>query len=107
MESGRSPRAVTRGIHNGRQKETDMRHTAPFYFSRTVRSVQGLLMGLALLIALAPTQTFAAEPLQGNDVTVSRNQVINDDLYAFGGTVTIQGQVNGDVVALGGTVTVD
>ena len=81
-----------------------MRHTAHFYFSR---SVQGLLMGLALLMALAPTQTFAAEPLQGNNVTVSRNQVINDDLYAFGGTVTIQGRVNGDVVALGGTVTVN
>jgi hypothetical protein len=69
--------------------------------------VQGLLLGLALLIALTPTQTFAAEPLQGNNVTVSRNQIINDDLYAFGGTVTIQGRVNGDVVALGGTVTVD
>ena len=82
-----------------------MRHTA--HFSRSVRSVQGLLLGLALLIALAPTQTFAAEPLQGNNVTVSRNQIINDDLYAFGGTVTIQGRVNGDVVALGGTVTVD
>jgi hypothetical protein len=81
-----------------------MRHTVHFYFSR---SVQGLLMGLALLIALAPTQTFAAEPLQGNNVTVSRNQIINDDLYAFGGTVTIQGRVNGDVVALGGTVTVN
>jgi hypothetical protein len=71
------------------------------------RLVQGLLMGLVLLIALAPTQTFAAEPLQGNNVTVSRNQTIIDDLYAFGGTVTIQGRVNGDVVALGGTVTVN
>jgi hypothetical protein len=46
-----------------------MRYTA--HRSRSVRSVQGLLMGLALLIALAPTQTFAAEPLQGNDVTVT------------------------------------
>src|SRR5205085_8909779 len=91
-----------RGIHNGSKKERDMRRTANFS-----RVVQGLLMGLALLIALAPTQTFAAEPLQGNDVTVSRNQIINDDLYAFGGTVTIQGRVNGDVVAMGGTVTVN
>jgi hypothetical protein len=81
-----------------------MRRTATF---ARLRLGQGLLMGIALLIALAPTQIIAAEPVQGNNVTVSRNQTINDDLYAFGGTVTIQGRVNGDVVALGGTVTVN
>jgi cytoskeletal protein CcmA (bactofilin family) len=63
-------------------------------------------MGLALLVALAPTRTFAADIRQGDVVMVGPTQTINDDLYAFGETVDIQGQVNGDVVAAGGTVTI-
>ena len=70
------------------------------------RWVQVVLMGLALLVALAPTRTFAADIRQGDVVTVGPTQTINDDLYAFGETVDIQGRVNGDVVAAGGTVTI-
>jgi hypothetical protein len=71
-----------------------------------VRWAQGLLVGLALVVALAPTATFAADIRQGDVVTLGPTQTINDDLYAFDGTVDIQGRVNGDVVAAGGTVTV-
>jgi cytoskeletal protein CcmA (bactofilin family) len=70
------------------------------------RWMQVLLMGLALLVALTPARTFAADIRQGDVVTVGPTQTINDDVYAFGGTVDVQGRVNGDVVAAGGTVTI-
>jgi hypothetical protein len=40
--------------------------------------VQGLLMGLALLVALAPTATFAADIRQADAVTLGPTQTIND-----------------------------
>ena len=92
-------RALVRGWEHA--KETAVRRRRHF-----ARWVQVVLMGLALLVALAPTRTFAADIRQGDVVTVGPTQTINDDLYAFGETVDIQGRVNGDVVAAGGTVTV-
>src|ERR687883_716472 len=83
------------------QKETAVRRR-----THRARRVQVVLMGLALLVALAPTRTFAADIRQGDVVRVGPTQTINDDLYAFGETVDIQGRVNGDVVAAGGTVTI-
>jgi cytoskeletal protein CcmA (bactofilin family) len=53
----------------------------------------------------APT-ALAAEIRQGDSVVVGPGDVINDDLYAFGSTVTIMGTVNGDVFAAGNAVTV-
>lgn len=73
-----------------------------------VRWLPRVLVGLILLLVLVPTgaRAAAADTRQGDVVTVGAGQTINDDLYAFGGTVDIQGRVNGDVVASGGTVTV-
>lgn len=62
-----------------------------------------LLIG-ALLCALAPAVSRAAEVRRGQVVTVGPQEVIEDDLYAFGQTVQIQGTVRGDVVAFGRTV---
>lgn len=64
-----------------------------------------LLLG-ALMLALVPAHALAAESRQGDVVVVGPAETINDDLYAFGGTVTIQGTINGDVVASGGTITI-
>ncbi|HZK67794.1 MAG TPA: hypothetical protein VFD42_09685 [Chloroflexota bacterium] len=60
----------------------------------------------AILLALTPTAALAADPRSGSNVTIDRNEVINDDLYVTGGTLNIMGTVNGDVVAAGGTVDV-
>ena len=49
----------------------------------------------------------AADLRQGTTVTVGPGETVDDDLYAFGGSVTIQGTVKGDVVASGGTVIID
>jgi len=71
------------------------------------RLVTLLLATVIVWLALAPTTARAATALQGNAVTVAANQTINDDLYAVGGAIVIDGRVNGDIVTVGGTVTLN
>ncbi|MBZ4422150.1 polymer-forming cytoskeletal protein [Myxococcus sp. RHSTA-1-4] len=52
-----------------------------------------------ILCAVFPRISRAAELRTGDVVTVGPQEVINDDLYAFGREVVIQGTVRGDVVA--------
>jgi hypothetical protein len=60
-----------------------------------------------LIIALGqPAAELAAETRGGNDITVSANETVDDDLYAFGGNVTILGNVTGSVIAGGNNVTI-
>lgn len=61
---------------------------------------------LVLLATFGGTAA-AADLRQGSTVTIGPGETIEDDLYAFGGSVTIQGTVKGDVVASGGNVTID
>ncbi|HYM50870.1 MAG TPA: hypothetical protein VET65_09920 [Candidatus Limnocylindrales bacterium] len=58
------------------------------------------------LLLLLPLQAAAADVRSDNQVTVGPGQTITDDLYAFGGTVTVQGAVAGNLIAAGGTVNV-
>jgi cytoskeletal protein CcmA (bactofilin family) len=75
--------------------------------SREVGSMSARVgLVLAVLCVLAPGWVQAAELRSGQVVTVGPQEVIDDDLYAFGQTVTIQGTVRGDVVAFGRTVDV-
>ncbi len=60
----------------------------------------------ALLVALS-VPAAAADTRQGQVVTVSAGETVDDDLYAFAATINILGTVCGDVVAFGGNVTVD
>jgi hypothetical protein len=64
------------------------------------------VVGVALLFGALPLPAAAADLRQGPDVTVATGQTVNDDLYAAGGTLTIDGNVNGSVILAGGTVTV-
>ena len=41
----------------------------------------------------------------GSSVTIRRDEVVDGDVVAVGGSVTVDGQVNGDVVAVGGGIT--
>ncbi len=61
----------------------------------------------ALLWATAAAPAFAAEIRQGDSVVVGANETIDDDLYAFGSTVTILGTVNGDVFTAGSNITMN
>src|SRR2546428_10244542 len=58
------------------------------------------------LFAWLPLQAAAADLRQGPSVPVGRGQTINDDIYAAGGTISIDGKVDGSVIAAGGTITV-
>ncbi len=71
---------------------------------RTSRSPRSLgsppwLLAVLLLGVLMPAQVLAAEVRQGEMVVVGPDEVIEEDLYAFGSSVLIQGTVRGDVVA--------
>lgn len=70
--------------------------------------VTKLAAAIALGGALAwlPLPVAAADLRQGNDVTIGSGETINDDLYAAGGTITVDGTVNGSVLVAGGTVTI-
>jgi cytoskeletal protein CcmA (bactofilin family) len=63
-----------------------------------------LTLILSAVIAM-PAQ--AAQTRTGNNVSLRTGQVVNDDLYAAGGTVSIDGNVNGDVMVAGGTVIIN
>ncbi|HEX5751165.1 MAG TPA: polymer-forming cytoskeletal protein [Archangium sp.] len=59
------------------------------------------LPSLLVLWALVPGLARAAEFRSGDVVQVGPQEVIDEDLYAFGRVVNIQGTVRGDVIAMG------
>ncbi|WP_224368454.1 bactofilin family protein [Hyalangium versicolor] len=59
---------------------------------------------LVALAVLLPAGAMAAELRRGDQVVIAPGEVLNEDLYAFGGTVLIQGTVRGDVVTAAGNV---
>jgi cytoskeletal protein CcmA (bactofilin family) len=59
-----------------------------------------------MMATLTPGHADAAELRQGDAIVVPPDETIDDDLYAFGQTVTIQGTVHGDVIAAGQSVTI-
>jgi hypothetical protein len=73
-----------------------------------VKKASVILMA-ALVFALLsfPSRAEAAEFISGPTVTVGPGEVIDNDLYASGGTVVVQGTINGDLVAAGGTINVE
>ncbi len=62
------------------------------------------LPALMLLWSLLPGRASAAELRSGDMVRVGPEEVIEEDLYAFGNKVSIQGTVLGDLVTAGQTV---
>ena len=69
-------------------------------------------LGLALLIAfivalIGAPAAFAADFRTDTSISIGEDEVINDDLYLFGTTITVNGIVNGDVFAAGNSLTVN
>ena len=60
-----------------------------------------------LLLVLGAAAAGAVEFRAGQAVTIAAGEVIDDDLYAVGETVTIDGTVHGDVVAVGRHLTLN
>ena len=69
-------------------------------------------LGLALLIAfivalIGAPAAFAADFRTDTSISIGDDEVINDDLYLFGTTITVNGIVNGDLFAAGNFLTVN
>jgi hypothetical protein len=60
-----------------------------------------------LLLGMLAAPIRAADTRGGEQVVIGRDEVINDDLYVAGSTVTIDGIVKGDVVAMASQITVN
>ena len=66
-----------------------------------------VIVFVLLILALTPMPAAAADVRYGTDITIESSDTINDDLYAFGQNIAIDGTVNGDVVAAGQNITID
>ncbi len=67
-----------------------------------------LALMIAFIVALigAPA-AFAADFRTDTSISIGDDEVINDDLYLFGATITVNGIVNGDLFATGNSLTVN
>ena len=62
---------------------------------------------LAILTGIVLAQGAVSDKLRtGNTVTIAAGETVSNDLYAFAGTVRVDGTVDGDLVASGGLVDV-
>ena len=67
--------------------------------SRGCALIASLLVGLT--VTMVPRMSPAAEFRAGQNVVVAADEVVTDDLYATGETVTVHGRIEGDLVASG------
>lgn len=65
---------------------------------------KGLLIGLALI--LVPLIAFGVTKSQ-DTIYLAKDEVVNDNYFTYGNTITIDGTVNGDLMAFGNSVTVN
>lgn len=72
-------------------------------------SIRVGLLGASLTVSLLvlPIIAFAAEFRTGDQPSLPSGQVVNNDLYMAGGSVSSAGSVNGDLVAGGGNILIN
>lgn len=66
-----------------------------------------LLALVVLILALTPTPAAAADIRSADNITVGTTETIDDDLYAFGNNIAINGTIDGDLIAAGQNISVD
>ena len=66
-----------------------------------------LLASVALILALSPSRAVAADIRQGQEITIGSSDTIEDDLYAFGSDIAINGTIHGDLIAGGNNISID
>ena len=74
--------------------------------NRKTRIFTLLTLFVLALFILVPV-TAAYDGRSGENVVIGKDEVINDDLFAGGATVTVDGTVNGDLIAWGQTVVIN
>lgn len=79
-----------------------MRHPNRFF----VAAAAGVAL-LAMLTGIVLAQGAVSDKLRtGNTVTIAAGETVSNDVYAFAGTVRVDGTIDGDLVASGGLVDV-
>ncbi|MBN2462431.1 MAG: hypothetical protein JXB43_02390 [Dehalococcoidia bacterium] len=66
-----------------------------------------IILVTVLLTFFISAPVLAADLRSGDTMTVASGEVVDDDLYIAGSTITIDGTVNGDLWAVGNTITVN
>jgi cytoskeletal protein CcmA (bactofilin family) len=66
-----------------------------------------LLALVVLILALTPTPAAAADIRSADNITVGTTETIDDDLYAVGNNIAINGTIDGDLFAAGQNISVD
>jgi hypothetical protein len=75
--------------------------------NRTKKSLV-LIFGLVLaLLLLSISPVFSNNTIARKQVTITSNQIIDDDLYLSGETLTIDGRIKGDAVLAGKQITIN
>lgn len=73
-----------------------------------MKKLTALLVVFISLVFVLPGVVYAQQNIaSGDNVVLSKDQIINQDYFASGNSVTISGTVNGDVYIAGGNVLVD
>jgi len=72
-----------------------------------LRKFLSLFMLVALVAAVFVSPAYAFDGRTGQDVTIGKGEVINDDLYVSAETFTLDGTVKGDVYAVGSIITIN
>ncbi len=73
-----------------------------------MRRIILFLFGLVVAVGLfAAAPVWSMENRSGEEVVIAADEVINDDLYVSGRTITIDGTVKGDLIASGNQITVN
>lgn len=67
-------------------------------------SILAVLAILALAV-VSPVRAF--ESREGEEIIIKEGEVVEDDLYAFANTITVDGTIKGDLVAFGTVITVN
>jgi len=91
-------RSLDRNIHLLHKWEVKMK--------RKTRIITLLSLFALALLVLVPTAS-AYDGRGGERVVIGKDEVINDDLFAGGNSVVVDGTINGDLIAAGQTVIVN
>lgn len=70
-------------------------------------SALALLALLALLVMTFATPVLAFENREGGNITIGADEVVEDDLYLFADTATINGTIKGDLIFFGSVLTLN
>ncbi len=75
--------------------------------ARQIFRILTIALTFTLLMLFSATPVLAFDARSGDTITISGGEVVDDDLYVAGGTITIDGTVNGDLWAAGNVIIVN